>query len=125
MSVLIDYGKRVAAGDVNDPSFHLTLYEAPMEDDLMDPETWASLRTRRSTTSVRCPMCSGRPSKPTAMPSQENRFRNLILNQRVAAEAKFVELARWKARAMAKRTSPMVRRCSARSTLARPGTCRR
>lgn len=96
MSVLIDYGKRVAAGDVKDPSFHLTLYEAPMEDDLMDVETWRkanpALDDFRS-----LPDVQRQAEQANSMPSQENRFRNLILNQRVAAEAKFVELARWRA----------------------------
>jgi phage terminase large subunit-like protein len=96
MSVLIDYGKRVNAGLVKDPSFHLTLYEAPPEDDLMDIATWRkanpALDDFRSLADVK-----RQAAQANAMPSQENRFRNLILNQRVAAEAKFVELAKWKA----------------------------
>ena len=96
MSVLIDYGKRVAAGDVNDPSFHLTLYEAPMDDDLMDPETWLkanpALDDFRSLADVK-----RQAEQAQSMPGQENRFRNLILNQRVATEAKFVDLAKWRA----------------------------
>ena len=95
MSVLIDYGKRVQAGDVDDPSFHMTLYEAPMEDDLMSEETWRkanpALDDFRS-----LPDVQRQAEQAHSMPSQENRFRNLILNQRVAAEAKFVELAKWR-----------------------------
>jgi len=95
LSVLIDYGKRVAIGEVNDPTFHLTLYEAPMDDDLMDPATWRkanpALDDFRSLADVQ-----RQAEQAHSMPSQENRFRNLILNQRVAAEAKFVELAKWK-----------------------------
>jgi phage terminase large subunit-like protein len=95
MSVLIDYGKRVEAGDVKDPTFHLTLYEAPPEDDLMDPVTWRkanpALEDFRSIADV-----ARQAEQAQAMPSQENRFRNLILNQRVAAEAKFVELVKWR-----------------------------
>jgi phage terminase large subunit-like protein len=96
MSVLVDYGKRVNAGLVDDPSFHLTLYEAPMEDDIMDPATWLkanpALDDFRSLADVK-----RQAEQANSMPSQENRFRNLILNQRVAAEAKFVELAKWRA----------------------------
>jgi phage terminase large subunit-like protein len=95
MSVLIDYGKRVQAGDVDDPTFHMTLYEAPPEDDLMDEATWRkanpALDDFRSIADVR-----RQAEQAQAMPSQENRFRNLILNQRVQAEAKFVELGKWR-----------------------------
>jgi len=31
------------------------------------------------------------------MPARENAFRNLILNQRVAAEARFIDQAAWRA----------------------------
>jgi phage terminase large subunit-like protein len=95
MSVLIDYGKRVTSGDHPDPAFHLTLYEAPPEDDLMDEATWRkanpALNDFRSIADVK-----RQAEQAQAMPSQENRFRNLILNQRVAAEAKFVELGKWR-----------------------------
>lgn len=95
MSVLVDYGKRVNGGDIDDPTFHLTLYEAPIDDDIMDINTWRkanpALDDFRSLADV-----IRQAEQARSMPSQENRFRNLILNQRVAAEAKFVELTKWR-----------------------------
>jgi phage terminase large subunit-like protein len=96
MSVLVDHGLRVQAGDVIDPAFHLTLYQAPADDDIMSEDTWLKANPAmgdfRSYADVK-----RQADQARAMPSQENRFRNLILNQRVAAEAKFVELGKWKA----------------------------
>ena len=96
MSVLVDHGLRVQAGDIDDPAFHLTLYQAPVDDDIMAEDTWRKANPAmgdfRSYADVK-----RQADQAQAMPSQENRFRNLILNQRVAAEAKFVELGKWKA----------------------------
>lgn len=94
MSVLVDYGKKVMAGDFEDPSFHLTLYEAPMDADLWAEETWLlanpALGDFRSLADVK-----RQADQARSMPSQENRFRNLILNQRVSIESRFVERERW------------------------------
>jgi phage terminase large subunit-like protein len=96
LSVLVDYGLRVKAGDIDDPAFHLTIYQAPPDDDIMSEETWRKANPAmgdfRSLADIR-----RQAEQANAMPSQENRFRNLILNQRVQAEAKFVELGKWKA----------------------------
>jgi phage terminase large subunit-like protein len=37
---LYNYGKRVASGEVEDPSFFMAWWEAPAESDHRDPETW-------------------------------------------------------------------------------------
>jgi phage terminase large subunit-like protein len=96
LSMLIDYGKKVLAGEVKDPAFHLTLYAAGEDDDPWDQKTWEkanpALDDFRSLTDVK-----RLANQAQRMPAQENAFRNLILNQRVAAEARFVEQSIWKA----------------------------
>jgi phage terminase large subunit-like protein len=96
MSVLIDYGKRVLNNEVNDPAFHLTLYEAPLDIDPWSKVAWLAanpaLGDFRSLEDV-----ERQAEQAQRMPSQENRFRNLILNQRIAAETRFVEREAWSA----------------------------
>lgn len=41
LSELIDYGKKVNAGEVDDASFHLTFFGADLDDDPWNPSTWA------------------------------------------------------------------------------------
>jgi phage terminase large subunit-like protein len=95
MSELVDYGLRIARGEIIDPAFHLTLYTAPPEDDPWKLATWRksnpALNDFRSLEDVR------RLSKQAQrMPSAEMSFRALILNQRVDMTAAFISPAAWK-----------------------------
>lgn len=96
MSELIDYGLRVQAGEIGDPSFHLTHYAAPDDADPWSPETWAlanpALDDFRSLEDV-----ARQAAQAQRIPSKEAAFRNLILNQRVAAETRFLPVSEWKA----------------------------
>jgi phage terminase large subunit-like protein len=96
MSQLIDYGLRVKAREITDPSFHLSLHTAPIDDDPWILETWKkanpALDDFRSLEDV-----ERQAQQAQRLPSLENAFRNLILNQRVAAEVRFMERAAWKA----------------------------
>ena len=96
MSELIDYGLKVNTGDIDDPSFHLTLYAAPETADPWSPETWAlanpALGDFRSISDV-----ERQAKQAERVPSRENAFRNLILNQRVAAHVRFIIKAEWDA----------------------------
>jgi phage terminase large subunit-like protein len=96
MSRLVDYGHRVAAGDITDPAFHLTCYAAPNDADPWSRATWAlanpALGDFRSLEDV-----ERLASQAQRMPTQEASFRNLILNQRIAAETRFIERTEWKA----------------------------
>jgi Phage terminase-like protein, large subunit len=84
LSELIDYGQRVQSGEIDDPSFHLTLYAAPADADPWSPETWAlanpALGDFRSLEDV-----ARQAAQAQRIPSKEAAFRNLILNQRGAA----------------------------------------
>lgn len=96
MSELIDYGQRVTAGDIDDPSFHLTHYAAPDDADPWSPETWKlanpALGDFRSLEDV-----ARQAAQAQRIPSKEAAFKNLILNMRVAAETKFLPVSEWKA----------------------------
>jgi phage terminase large subunit-like protein len=96
MSELIDYGSKVNAGEVEDASFHLTLFSAPEAADPWDPETWKlanpALDDFRSLEDVQ-----RQAAQAQRVPSMESAFRNLILNQRVAAHSRFIAKAEWDA----------------------------
>ena len=95
MSQLIDYGERINRGDVDDKSFHLTFYSAPADADPWSRKAWKAanpaLGDFRSLEDVKRLALQAQ-----RMPAQENSFRNLILNQRIAAEARFLEPLLWK-----------------------------
>jgi phage terminase large subunit-like protein len=96
LSHLIDYGIKVNAGEIKDNSFLLTLYAAPDDADPWSKETWElanpALDDFRSLEDVK------RLAKQAQrMATKENAFRNLILNQRVAPEARFMEPSAWRA----------------------------
>ena len=88
MSQLIDYGLKLKGGDIRDPAFHLTLYSAPEDSDPWSRKAWRAanpaLGDFRSLSDV-----ERLAKQAQRMPARENAFRNLILNQRVAAEARF------------------------------------
>ena len=95
MSHLVDYGLKVNRGEIKDKNFHLTLYAAPEDADPWSRKAWRAanpaLDDFRSLEDV-----ERLASQAQRMPAQENAFRNLILNQRVAAEARFMEPRIWK-----------------------------
>jgi phage terminase large subunit-like protein len=96
LSQLIDYGLSVGHGYVHDPTFHLTLYTAPDDADPWSERAWRAsnpaLGDFRSIDDV-CRLAD----QAARMPSREPAFRNLILNQRVASEVRFIEPSAWKA----------------------------
>jgi phage terminase large subunit-like protein len=96
LSTLIDYGLQVESGAVEDPSFALFLYAAPVEADPWAEETWTlanpALGDFCSLEEVR-----RQASQARRMPSKEPAFRNLILNQRISGERQFVSAREWMA----------------------------
>lgn len=98
MSELVDYGLKVISGEEEDPSFHLTFYGAGEDDDPWSEETWRkanpALGDFRSLEDVK-----RQAAQAKRMPSKEQAFRNLILNQRVDAHVRFLAKAEWDANA--------------------------
>jgi phage terminase large subunit-like protein len=95
LSQLIDYGEKINRREIKDPSFHCTLYAADDDLDPFSAKAWRqanpALDDFRSLEDVK--RLAGQAQR---MPSMENSFRNLILNQRVAGEARFLEPQIWK-----------------------------
>lgn len=96
LSQIVDYGRRVNDGVVDDPSFYLAEYSAPMEADPWDEQTWSlanpALGDFLSLEEVR-----RQAEQARRMPAKEPAFRNLILNQRVASERTFLGVGEWMA----------------------------
>lgn len=93
-SELLDYGAKVNAGEITDPSFHCTLYSAPETADPFSPETWAlanpALGDFRSLEDV-----ARQAAQAAKIPSKLQDFKNKILNQRVAAHVRFIAKEEW------------------------------
>jgi phage terminase large subunit-like protein len=91
LSLLIDYARTGS-----DPKTKLVLFETAETDALDDPATWAkanpALGDFLSHEEIR-----GLAEKAQRMPSFESAFRNLHLNQRVAALAQLFSLSVWEA----------------------------
>ncbi|WP_231867799.1 terminase TerL endonuclease subunit, partial [Snodgrassella sp. CFCC 13594] len=91
LSIMIDDAK---AGD--DPRTVCHVYEAPEECDVLDREAWATANPALGVFRSMQDM-EDLANAASRMPSKENSYRNLNLNQRVNAEAPFVSPQEWKA----------------------------
>ncbi|MFO7556766.1 MAG: terminase TerL endonuclease subunit, partial [Desulfobacterales bacterium] len=90
MSELVDYGLKIDEGTLpNDPTFHYTIYTAPEDADPWDEETWfqcnPALDDFRSLEEMK-----NFAETAQKIPAKENTFRNLYLNQRVDAAARWI-----------------------------------
>jgi phage terminase large subunit-like protein len=96
LSTLIDHGLRCQNGEIQDSSFHLVLYAAPMTADIYSPDTWLmanpALSDFRSYDDI-----VRLAHQARHMPASENAFRNLVLNQRIAATSQFITASAWAA----------------------------
>ncbi len=96
LSELIDYGKKVNAGEIVDPTFKAFVYEVGLdEEDIWNEDVWKkanpALGDFRSLAEMR-----DFAEKSKHMPSSEATFRNLYLNQRIDAAAHFITPTIWK-----------------------------
>ena len=93
MSELVDYGQSLLDGTLPpDPSFHATIYTAPEDADPWDEAVWRAcnpaLGDFRSLEEMR-----QFAEQAKRMPTKEAVFKNLYLNMRVDAEARFLTTA--------------------------------
>lgn len=91
LSVLIDDAKSGA-----DPSTRLFLYAAPQDADVLDEQAWTAANPALGDFN-NIEEFRKAAQRAARMPSFESAFRNLNLNQRVAAEAAFLAPSVWKA----------------------------
>lgn len=91
LSIRIDDAKRSG-----DPTIVCHVYAAPEDAELTDPKAWEAanpaLGSFRSLTEI-----TNKAAEAARMPSVENSFRNLYLNQRVTRHTPFVSPSIWKA----------------------------
>jgi phage terminase large subunit-like protein len=96
MSELVDYGRQVNDGSMDDPTFHATIYAADEDDDPWDEATWykcnPALGDFRSLDEMRAAAMQAQ-----RLPAREPAFRNLYLNMRIEAEERFIRAAEWDA----------------------------
>ncbi len=96
MSELVAYGEQVNAGILSDPSFHATILTAPLDADPWNEATWRAcnpaLGDFRSLDEMKTAALQAQ-----RMPTRENTFRLLYLNQPVEAHAGFVSGEDWDA----------------------------
>jgi phage terminase large subunit-like protein len=96
MSQLIDYGLKIEQGDIQDPAFHLTLFTAPENADPWNPASWEAANPALGDF-LSLEHVARMAKQAQRIPARENSFRNLVLNQRVAAETRFVDRITWNA----------------------------
>jgi len=96
LSELIDYGERVRAGEIDDPTFYSQLHAVPDGTDPWKEESWRlanpGLGVIRSLPEMR-----QEAVRAQRMPTFELAFRNLYLNQRVDASPKAILPIEWEA----------------------------
>ena len=95
MSQLVDYGLRIRRGEIKDPAFHLTLHTAPPDADPWSIKTW-----RRANPALGdFPIVGGRAAARQAGAADaepRKHVQELVLNQRVSTEARFMDPVAWK-----------------------------
>jgi phage terminase large subunit-like protein len=96
MTELVDHGRKVLDGTIEDPAFHATIYAAPADVDPWDEATWhaanPALGDFRSLEEMRTMAARAR-----RVPALESVFRALYLNQPVDSDNRFLASADWDA----------------------------
>jgi phage terminase large subunit-like protein len=96
MSELVDYGKQVNAGAIEDPTFSAHIFDVPMDADIWDESVWPlanpALGDFRSLPEMRA-----FAKRARKMPSLQAMFQAYYLNQRVQAEVAWLPVAEWDA----------------------------
>lgn len=96
MSELVEHGRKVNDGLIDDPHFHATIYAAPMDADIWDEAVWfacnPALGDFRSLPEMR-----SYAAQAKLLPARETAFRALYLNQPVEEISRFISLPAWRA----------------------------
>jgi len=93
-SEMIDYGLKIKAGEVEDESFHLTMFAASMTDDPWDPATWAKANPALGDF-LSLEQVERQAMQAQRIPSKEADFRNKVLNQRIDGTVRFIAAREW------------------------------
>lgn len=93
-SEMIDYGLKIHAGEVEDASFHLTMFAASTTDDPWDPATWAKANPALGDF-LSLEQVERQAMQAQRIPSKEADFRNKVLNQRIDGTVRFIAAREW------------------------------
>tara|TARA_R110002020_G_scaffold273792_1_gene488953 strand:+ start:470 stop:2041 length:1572 start_codon:yes stop_codon:yes gene_type:complete len=91
---LHDYAKKVRSGIIKDNTFLPVIYAADEKDDFKLPETWAKANPALGV-SIRTDYLEREAFKASEMPSYENTFRRLHLNQWTEQAVRWLPMDRW------------------------------
>lgn len=106
-----DYGRKVEAGIVDDPSFYFRWWGPPEGGQWDDPETWATANPNFGV-SVSPGFLESEAKKAKHQPARQNAFRRLYLNEWTQSETRWLDLGAWDATAgMVDEDSLAGRRC--------------
>lgn len=97
MSELVDYGIQVRDGVLDDPHFLPIIYSAPEDADAWDEATWHACNPALQDGFKSIHEMRVAALQAQRIPAREPAFRLLHLNQRVAAESRFIPRAEWEA----------------------------
>jgi phage terminase large subunit-like protein len=88
------YAEAVEAGAVNDPTFLPAIYAALPDDDWKDESTWARANPNLGV-SVRLDFLRSECARAVEMPTYENTFRQLYLNQWTEQDQRWLRMDYW------------------------------
>lgn len=110
MTEMVDYAKRVKAGEILDPGLSAFVYETPMDADIWDEANWAmanpALGDFRSLKEMRT-----FAARAKQIPAQVNVFRAYYLNQPVRAESHWLPVPIWDEGALLEGPAEKGRKC--------------
>ncbi|MBV8780745.1 MAG: terminase large subunit [Phycisphaerae bacterium] len=89
-----EYASKVRDGVIDDPRFLPVIYEAAQTDDWKDPKVWAKANPNLGI-SVSLEYMRAKCKQAQDVPSFENTFRRLHLNQKTKTDRKWLDLAQW------------------------------
>lgn len=94
MSELVDYGEKVNAGEIDDPSFKAFIFEATADCDVLDEDEWLKANPALGDF-LDLDSFRKLALRAKRVPTFEPTFRLLHLNQRVAVGEQFVSRSDW------------------------------
>jgi phage terminase large subunit-like protein len=97
MSELTDYAKSILDSTHTDPTFHGTIFSAPMDSDPWAEDTWRACNPGIESGFRSIEEMRAAALKAKRIPAREAVFRLLYLNQPVAADERFISLSDWQA----------------------------
>ncbi len=91
-----EYARRVAAGEIDDPTYLAAIFAAEVDDDWTKPGTWRKANPNYGV-SVREEFLLQECRVALESPAYQNTFRRLYLNQWTAQENRWIDMGAWDA----------------------------